>query len=104
MAREPIFKPGGLIIVGSFAATFVILATARLLGWQSSVLGTLGVLIATHVVSGVARVILVWREAREAGSAAREEARLYQESHPDPFGENEPLGPLPWPSRPREPE
>jgi hypothetical protein len=55
--REPIFKPGGLIIVGSLAVSLAIIVIASS-GVQTSFLGALGVIIATHVVSGVARVLL----------------------------------------------
>ncbi len=90
MTREPIFKPGGLIVVVSCAATLIIVVAARSLGWQTSVLGVLGVLFATHAISGVARVLLVYRDQRKADWEAQEQARLWRQSQPDPLCQDEP--------------
>ena len=83
--REPIFTRSGRVVIISLAMTFAIMATVRTLGFESSVLGTLGVLFATHVINGIAQVIIAWQEGQEAYSAELERLRLWRLSQPSPF-------------------
>jgi hypothetical protein len=82
--REPVFKRGGLVVIGSFAATFAILIAARLLGYQSSFLGFIGALLATHIVGGAASVFMAWRDGQEAYSEQLETIRRWRRSQPSP--------------------
>lgn len=104
--REPIFNRGGLIVIVSFAMTFAIMAGARMMGYESSALGFLGVLIATHVVTGVTMVIRAWQERQAADFAMQAHLSQWRLSQPDPFDQDDYSGPteLPAPSAKHPPD
>lgn len=86
MPREPILTRTGYVVLPAIALSFTVIVSARVLGYENSVLGTLGVLIVTHVISGIANAILEYRRRQEAYYAELDRIRRWQESQPDPFG------------------
>lgn len=85
MFREPILTRTGWIVIPAFALSFAVIASVRAFGYESSVLGTLGVLIVTHVISGMANAILEHQCRQEAYFSELNRMRQWQESQPDPF-------------------
>ena len=86
MPREPILTRTGHVILPAIVLSFAVIVSARVLGYENSVLGTLGVLIVTHIISGIANAILEYRHRQEAYYAELDRIRRWQESQPDPFG------------------